>query len=412
MTNTEAADHLGITPRQIIRVKKKYAEEGAKGLIHGNSGRRPIHAIDDRVKERVVTLFKDRYSICNFTHFRDMLAEEEGINLSCSSVERILKADGQSSKKKKRRPQKKHRLRERMPAMGIMWQTDATTFAWLGKGTDPFALHAYIDDATGIVTGGAFAKNECVRGYCEALRMGMLKWGVPVKVYTDRHTIFKSPKELTIDEELDGETVPLSNFGKALRELDIIHLTAHSPQAKGRIERLWETFQDRVATELQLAGVKSMDEASKLLPQLIQRHNDKFSVVPKEECNLHRPLDSAINLDVLFATRDTRKVGGGCSISYNNVHYVPVEPNKLALKNKITVEVREDLNGGVWLVYRGEQIAMRPVTANERPIAAKAVNQTAEKPKEAKPAVDNPWRHFKIIPSRHAYKQTNKEQVD
>lgn len=409
MTNLEAAAHVGVSARQIIRIKKKYAAEGAQGLIHGNRGRKPKHAMDESTKEAVVALFNERYSICNFTHFRDLLEEEEGVNVSCSSVERILKAEGVSSKKKKRRAPKKHRLRERMAAIGIMWQTDAAAFAWLGKGTEPFTLHAYIDDAAGIVTGAAFTRNECTRGYCEALRAGMLKWGVPVKVYTDRHTIFKSPKELTIDEELNGETVPLSNFGKALKELDIVHLTAQSPQAKGRIERLWGTFQDRLATELQLAGIKTMDEANKLLPHLIQRHNDRFSVRPKEELNMHRPLDKTIDLNLVFSTRETRKSGGGCSMSYHNVHYVPVEANRFAPRDKTTVEVREDLNGAVWVVYGGHQIAMRPVTANEKLQSSAAVKKAASQPKQLKQAADNPWRHFKITPSKYAYKQTCKE---
>lgn len=405
MTNTEAAAHLEISTRQVIRIKKKYAEEGVRGLIHGNRGRTPKHALDEGQKAAIAGLFKDSYSICNFTHFRDLLEENEGTNVSRSSVERILKAAGISSKKKKRRAKKKHRLRERLAAMGMMWQTDATKYKWLGSDTEPFTLHAYIDDATGVVTGGFFTHNECTSGYCGALRAGMLLHGVPVKVYTDKHTIFKSPKELTIDEELNGDTVPLSNFGKALKDLDIIHLTAGSPQAKGRIERLWGTFQDRLAVELQLRGIKTMDEANQVLPELIQRHNDKFAVQPRDSADMHRPLDKTLDLDFIFSTREIRKVGGGCSISYHNVHYVPVERSKCTLRDKTTVEVREDLNGNVWMIYGNQRIAMKPISSDERQIQNTASVKTHSVRNAVKPSADNPWRRFTINPSKHAYKQ-------
>jgi transposase len=312
MRNVEAASVLGVTCRQLRRLKSKYAQEGAAGLAHGNRGRKPSHTLPEGLKTQVLRLYSEKYYDSNFCHLTELLSENEGITLSPASVRRILKKAGYEAKRRRRGSPKKHRPRERRTQAGMLWQIDATPYEWLGAEAGKFALHAAIDDATGIVVGGSFMEHECAIGYSRTLQEGMMRYGIPLGLYSDKHTIFRSPKEkLTIERELDGEQIPLSNLGKALAELGIRHIKANTPQAKGRVERLWETLQDRLPVELRLMGIKSMEEANKALPQLIERHNRKHSVPPAGEEAAYIALEREMKLDYVFAMRTTRKIGGG-----------------------------------------------------------------------------------------------------
>jgi transposase len=281
MSNAEASAALGITDRQLRRLKARYEQRGEEGLVHGNRGRTPPNALGESLKLKIARLYDEKYYDSNFCHYSELLEEREGVKISPSSVGRILKGAGRESKKRKKRRPAKHQPRERRTQAGMLWQIDATPYEWLGEEAGRFALHAAIDDATGIVTGAVFTRNECMEGYSIAMQQGIREYGVPLGLYSDRHTIFRSPNEKqTIDEELDGGQIPLSNFGKAIVELDIQHIKANTPQAKGRVERLWQTLQDRLPVEFRLLGAHSMDEANKALPKLIEKHNKKNSVTP------------------------------------------------------------------------------------------------------------------------------------
>ncbi len=272
----------------------------------------------------------------------------------------------------------------------MLWQTDATPYAWLGEAYGRFALHAAIDDATGVVVGAAFTPNECGDGYVLAMCEGIERYGVPLGLYSDRHTIFRSPKEkLTLEQELDGEQVPLSNFGKALAELRIEHIMASTPQAKGRIERLWETLQDRLPVELRLLGVGSIEEANKALPGLIARHNERYSVPPAEAASAYVALDPKIRLEDVFALREVRKVSGGGSISYKGSSYVPVDP-KDALEVRAIVEVRETRAGNI-LVWRqeGHAVALRRLEKKVRPLPETVKKEGPRKTYQ--PRKNHPW---------------------
>jgi hypothetical protein len=281
----------------------------------------------------------------------------------------------------------------------MLWQTDATPYEWLGKEFGRFALHAVIDDATSIVTGAVFTRNECAEGYSQAMREGIMRYGVPMGIYTDKHTIFRSPKEkLTLDEELDGVQIPLSNFGKAMVELGIQHIKANTPQAKGRIERLWETLQDRLSVELRLLGIKSIEEANMVLPSLIKKHNEKYAVRAAEEKSAYTPLGEDVSLEYVFSMRVTRKMGTGNSISYKNGIYVPDDGGRSNFSAKTVVEVRESYGGEVFIWYKGQAIKLRKL---ERPVRQVEVEET-EKKREAvpndrkghKPAPEHPWRNI------------------
>lgn len=406
MSYQEGAAHLGVTERQLRRLRKTYQEKGAEGLIHGNRGRQPSHALSEEIKKQVVDLYEEKYHDSNYTHCSELLAEHDGVELSPSSIGRILKGSGHGSKRRRKRRPKKHTRRERRSQAGMLWQTDATPYEWLDKKFGKFALHAVIDDATGIVTGAYFTKNECSEGYATAMKEGIRKYGIPMGLYSDKHTIFRSPNEkLSVDQELDGEQIPLSNFGKAMIELHVEHIKANTPQAKGRIERLWETLQDRLPVELRLMNVKTIEAANEALPDLIAKHNTNFSVSPADEMPAYTPLGDEVNLEYVFARRETRKIGGGNSISYKSDIYVPVDAGKYTFDAKVTVEVRETASGEIIIWHEGDAIPLRKL--DKRPSASKKETSkpTAEK-KPYKPLPNHPWRQSIIV------KKANSQSTD
>lgn len=404
LSNQEAADELGICRRQIIRLKKKYTEQGDRGLIHGNRGRRPRHSIGDETRAQILALYRQKYNDFNFSHFTERLNEEEDIDISRSSVARILKTEGIKSKRSMKRKPRLHRSRLRRAAAGELWQTDASTFQWFEGDGEYYTIHAYIDDATGVVTGAYFAKNECTAGYVEALKQGLEKYGIPWEIYSDRHTIFRSPLELSEEEKADGKEAPLSNFGMGLKGLGIHQIFALTPQAKGRIERLWGTFQDRLTAELRLEEIKDIEEANKFLPRFLARHNEKFGVEAQEK-PIYVPLGRKIDFNLLFAQRDTRKTDSGGVISFNGCSYAPVEESARADLTRVSVEVRKTLDGRIFIMRNGEFIEMSKIEKPKR--AHEPQKQKKSRPVTAhKPASDHPWRHSPIGKTKRAYDNT------
>jgi transposase len=392
MTYAEGAETLGVSSRQLRRLKAKYLKEGEAGLIHGNRGRKPGNAIPEELRRRVVSLYREKYYDSNFCHLSQLLGEHDGIDISPSSAERILKLSGARAKHPKRRA-RKHRPRDRRTQAGMLWQIDATPYEWLGKEFGKFELHAAIDDASGIVAGAFFMRNECMEGYSEVMKQGMERYGVPLSIYSDRHTIFRSPdEELTLDEELAGHEMPLSNFGKAMSELGIEHIKATTPQAKGRIERLWQTLQDRMSVELRLLGIRGIKEANGVLPALLKRHNERYGVVPAESTDAYRALEEGARLEYIFAWRETRKVGAGCSIAYKNETYVPKDET-VCFETRTAVEVRETFSGELIIWHKGRAMELRKVERARRDMkqdTAKTKAKSIGSPH--KPALDHPWR--------------------
>lgn len=389
MTNEEGALALGLTKRQVIRLKQKYIKEGAQGLAHKNRGRKPAHSIREEVKDQVATLYTETYHGSNNCHFAEMLEEREAIKLSAPSVRRILLSKGIKQAKQRRRG-KAHQPRSRKPQAGMLWQIDATPYAWLEDRAPVFTLHGAIDDATGTVVGAIFSTAECREGYSLVMQQGIQKYGLPLGLYSDRHTIFRSPKEkLTIEQELAGEAKPLSNFGKAMKELGIEHIKAVTPQAKGRVERLWGTLQDRLVIELRLLGVTTIEEANQALPKLIHKHNRQFAVPPKEVESAYVELGTETNLNHVFTLRTYRQLGSGNTLSYGAKIYTLAKPSTCRLDAKMTVEVRETLKGEVLLWVQGQALILKET---QRPTPLVQERKKASSVPPHKPAKNHPWR--------------------
>lgn len=398
MTNAEGAATLGITIRQLIRLKNTYKEKGEQAIAHQNRGRKPSHAVSEEMKDRVVELYRTKYYGSNNCHFSELLLEHERLEHSSSTVRRILLERGIKQAKQRRRG-KAHQPRKRRTQAGMLWQIDATPYAWLEDRAPAFALHAAIDDATGIVVGAVFSPTECREGYSLVMQQGIKTYGVPLGLYSDRHTIFRSPNEkLTVEQELAGETIPLSHFGKAMAELHIEHIKAVTPQAKGRVERLWVTFQDRLVIELRLLGINTIEQANKVLPRLLKKHNRQFAVKPTETETAYLQLEPHTNLDYVFTTRVHRQLGPGHTLSYKGKIYTLAKPTKHQFNPKMTVEIRETLKGKLFLWYQGQALALRVTEKPQRELPTKKAGPAQPR----KPAASHPWR---------AWRNTNKTRV-
>ena len=265
ITAVEAAQVLGLSLRHVRRILAAYRKEGAAALAHGNRGRKTHNALDEGVKKRVLELAQSTYAGCNTQHFAELLAEREGITLSRSAVRLILLRAGLKSPRR-RRPPKHRSRRERYPKEGMLLQIDGSRDDWLERRGPCLTLVGAIDDATGNVPYGLFRDEEDAQGYTLLLERIVENQGIPEALYHDGHGIFERSKKEpeSLEEQLTGRREP-TQFGRIMEELGIISITSLSPQARGRIERLWGTFQDRLKSELRIADAKTKEEANKVL---------------------------------------------------------------------------------------------------------------------------------------------------
>ena len=281
MTLDQAATLMGVTTRRTRRILAAYREKGAASLAHGHRGRRPAHATPDAVVAGVVRLARTRYEGANHTHLSELLSERDGIDIGRTTLRRILVNAGLTSPRRRRPP--KHRIRrQRMPREGMLIQVDGGHHPWLGDQAPPFTLLIAVDDATGTVVDALFCEQEDSRNYFLLIHGLVQRRGIPVALYTDRHAVFRH----TPGAGLPG--MP-TQFSRAMGELGIQMIFARSPQAKGRVERAAGTFQDRLVTELRLAGGSGIGAANRVLEQFLPRFNRRFGV-PSNTLSRHSGL--------------------------------------------------------------------------------------------------------------------------
>ena len=401
ITGKQAAELLSLSLRQVYRLKKRVLEEDENGVIHKNRGRKPAHALSEDIRQKILNLRQsETYRHCNDVHFSELLAKQEGIRVSPSTVRRI-RCQANIPPKRKRRPAKVHRPRDRKPQTGMLVQIDGSFHRWLEDRAEPMALLAAIDDATGKILAAVFRRQEDTEGYFLLIRQMIEQYGIPMSIYSDRHMIFCSPNEKrSIEQELAGESVPLSQFGRALKDLGITHIKAMTPQAKGRIERLFQTLQDRWVVELRLRGIQTLEEANQVLPELIKEHNEKFAVAPLEPESAFVPLEPGQSLDLILCFRDQRIVGPGETISYRGKTYILDVPNSSpTIPAKTPVEVRKTLDGRLFVWYKGKPYPLMEATRNKAAKTPEKKKESSEK-KSYKPGPDHPWRKYRPTNSK------------
>jgi transposase len=411
VTADEAARILGLSVRQVRRLLATFRSDGLAGLVHGNAGRAPGHRTPDGLRDRLVELARTTYAGVNRAHLAELLAEREGIAVPERTLRRILDEAGLAPVRRRRPPRHRSR-RDRMAREGLLLQVDGSRHDWL-EGRGPWlTLVGGIDDATSRVTGATFRAAEDAAGYFTMLAQTAHRHGLPGALYSDRHGIFtaEGSRPPTLAEQLTGRR-SLTQVGRALDELGIRWIGARSPQAKGRVERLWGTLQDRLTTELRLAGAATLEEANAVLARYLPRHNRRFAVPADDPEPAWRPMPEGLSPEAAFCFHYPRRVANDATVSWpGGPLALPRRPDGRSWAGR-SVILQERLDGSLWV---GHEEAVYPLRAappdpgqlRVRHLSALAAgapdlalglppdpaNEADRPPGRRPPSADHPWR--------------------
>ncbi|HSW40940.1 MAG TPA: ISNCY family transposase [Patescibacteria group bacterium] len=359
VTTGEAVALLGVSERTAWRLRAAMVERGAAGLAHGSRGRASPRRLPGPTRMQILELARTTYRGYNDTHLAEALADDEEIVIARSSLRRLLRAEGLASPRRRRAPRYRSR-RERMAQAGLLVQVDGSRHDWL-EGRGPWlTLVGGIDDATGIVVGAVFRDAEDGVGYLTILRDMARRYGLPAALYRDGSSVFapSTPGTVARDEA--------TQVGRALAELGIATIVAGSPQAKGRIERAWGTFQDRLVSELRRAGAADRASANAVLRGFLPRFNRRFAVPPASDVPAWRPVPSDLELARVCAFRWRRAVGSDSCVRLEGaVLQLPPGPGGRSLAGR-RVEVELRLDGRLLVLAEGRLLAAVPAPPEPR----------------------------------------------
>ena len=383
----EAAAILGLSDRHTWRMLAAYRKEGAAALAHGNRGSRPRNAVAEETRRKVIALARTRYAGFNHTHLAEIMSEREGVVLSRSTVRSILLSAGLPSPRYRRPPRHRHR-RQRMPQEGMLLQLDGSYHAWLEDRGPWLTLLLAVDDATGTAPCGLFREREDTHGYFELLEGILARHGIPLGVYTDRHAVFQSPGQ-RLEKESGVLDITPTQWGRALREIGVTQVFAHSPEAKGRVERANGTFQDRLVSELRLANASTLEEANGVLRKFLPRFNARFGVPATQAGSAYRIPDASLDIAGVLCHKERRRVARDNTVQYHGRTLQLFPSADRPSYAGARVEVQERLDGSLLVSYRGMVL-----TPSEAPaLAASLQDQANAIPKEIPPAPEqNPGR--------------------
>jgi transposase len=391
---TEAASLIDLSDRQIRRMIKRIREEGDEGICHRSRGTTSNHCIPKKIKEKTLKLFREQYNDFNLVHATEKLCEVHGITINDETLRLWL---NEAEIPYRKRKVKKHRQRrERRAHFGELVQIDGSHHDWF-EGRGPICVFmGYIDDATNTVH-GRFYDYEGTMPAMDSMKRYIKRYGIPASVYLDKHTTYKSWAEPTIEEQLNDQK-PMSHFEKSLAELAIEVIHANSPQAKGRVERLFKTLQDRLVRDMRLAGIKSVEEANAFLTTYLPKYNRKFKKQAASDADLHRPALHSRELDRILCVKEERTVKNDFTIAHNGMLYQIEQATKA---RKVTVEER--LDGTLHITYNGQDLRFREITKKPTKDTSEAPLLLQEKQPWV-PPVDHPWRNI-FLPKRRRREQ-------
>jgi transposase len=377
LTTKEAGEVLGITERQVRRLRRRVEKEGAAGLAHKSRGRVSPRRTKASVTKRVVGLMRKLYAGFNDQHFTEKLAAVEGIALSRSTVRRLLRQAGVGAARKRRPPRHRSR-RDRRPRAGLMILWDGSRHEWLERRGPMLCLMGAVDDATSeFLPGAHFLEQECAAGYLRVLLAIAEERGLPLSAYGDQHgSLKRNDGSWTLEEELRGEQEP-TQVGRALRALGVERIDALSPQAKGRVERLWGTLQDRLVSELRLAKARTADQANAVLERFRPEHNQRFAVAPAEQEPAWRPVRQGLDLRRTCAFQYMPTVLNDNTIRISGVVIdIPAGPGHRGYAGTRVQAVQ--MLDGAWRVYKGDTlIARKAATSMKEPRALRHRKRSA-----------------------------------
>jgi len=381
-----AAKQLGLTSRQVRNKYKRYISEGPKGLVHLTRGKASKRRLEEDLVNKIVELITSNYSDFGPTFAAEILEKNHGIKANKETLRKIMITGGIWKPKKRKRKQRVRR--ERRECFGELVQFDGSIHDWLENRGPNCTLLLYIDDATSTILWAKFCSGESTKNVMEVSKEYFERYGRPVSVYTDHGSVYK----VNVGNK-DGDK--LTQFGRALKELDIELIHANSPEAKGRVERCFGTLQDRLIKELRLEGINNIADANRYLQTIfIPKHNKKRSVPPKCKDNLHKDI-KGFNLDYSLCIREKRTLANDYTIQYKTRIFQLALQQKAVIRPKEIITVREHLNGQISLWIRGHNLNFYEIEKRVKTIK-KAQH------KYNKPAKNHPWKrgHKTITPCR------------
>ena len=385
----EASRMLGVSVRQIKRLFRAYKARGPSGLVSRRRGKPSNNRLAPKAVQKAIDLICAHYRDFGPTLAHEKLTEKHDLRLSRESVRGIMIAEGWWKPKRAKKPPV-HQMRERRACFGELVQIDGSDHDWFEGRAPRCTLLVYIDDATGQLGELWFVPEETFFGYCEASRHYFERYGKPVAFYSDKHGIFRvnQPRPL-------GTTTGLTQFGRAMQELDVEIICANTPQAKGRIERANQTLQDRLVKELRLQGISDIASANAFLPEFRTDYNHRFAVAPRSSHDAHRPLLKSENLDLILTHQKTGTLSKNLTVQSKNVVY-QIQSNRpdYALRNA-QVTVCENAKGEVTILYKKETLSYTIFQKSPRQaevVDTKTLDRQIKVPKP--PAPNHPWRHY------------------
>ncbi len=385
----EAATLLGLSVRQVKRLWRKYRKQAAKGLVSAKRGQASNHRLDADVVQQALDLVKKKYSDFGPTLAHEKLVEAEKIRISRESVRKIMIEEGLWKPRRKKKEQV-HQMRERRACFGELVQIDGSDHAWFEERGERCTLLVFIDDATGKLVALWFVEDETFFAYCEAARHYFERDGKPVAFYSDKHGVFR-----VNTAQPQGTTSGLTQFGRAMQELDIQIICANSPQAKGRVERANQTLQDRLVKELRLRNLSTIEAANAYLEEFRKDFNRRFAVPPRSTHDAHRPLLPTENLDRIFTRQRFTALSKNLTLQYNKIIYqIQTERPTYALHNA-PVMICENAKGEVTILYKNKPLAYttyKKLAVQSEIVDTKHLNRAVPLPKP--PAANHPWRTY------------------
>lgn len=389
ITQAEAAEGIGISERQIRRLAKRVREEGDRGLIHRCRGRISNRAIPAQVKAKALKLYQEKYPDFGPTLASEKLFERDKIRVNDETLRLWLIEAKIPYRERRKRPHRE--WRERRERLGELVQTDGSHHDWFEGRGPKCVLMGYIDDATSRV----FARFEPYEGTLPAMSSlkGYIKrYGIPAALYLDKHMTYRSPKKQTIEDELAGRKA-MSQFQRAAEELGINVIHADSPQAKGRVERLFRTFQDRLIKEMRLANVCNIEEGNRFLAHYLPIYYKRFGVTALSEGDLHRPLPDRLDLNRILCMKTERVLRNDFTVAHEGKFYQVLD-NVRAQK----VVVEERMDGAIVLKHGNFKLRYKEILARAQKLKPKIFGFTVSIRKPVTPAPDHPWKRLTLAP--------------
>ena len=387
MNQKEAADILGITERQMRRIVKTFRQEGPTGITHKARGKPSNRKIPVKVKDEALDIYRDRYYDFGPTLASEKLSELDGIEVSRETIRGWLIEAG--LRKRTRKKSCHRQWRERKPHPGEMVQMDGSEHDWLEGRGPKMTLMGFIDDATGRFFGRLYGYEGTLPAL-DGLKRYIKGYGIPKSIYLDKHSTYTVNRPLTIKEELEGKDRPQSQFERAATELGIKVINAHSPQAKGRIERSFGTHQDRLIKEMRLKGIDGIDGANTFMKEYCAKHNAKFAVLAKEKADFHIKGVHKRDLDRILCIKDKRAVKNDNTVSYEGKLYLIQEK-----VNTKSVMISIDTDGAMHITDGDRRLRFKHIEPMPKINEVKDIADPKGRTIVIPPS-DHPWRRFDI----------------